>query len=59
MSSIEELTEGSDRVTVLRDGRTVAELPKDAISQDAIMTAMAVGADGTDRSTGDAPVTGG
>ena len=58
-SEIEELTEGSDRVTVLRDGRTVAELPKDAISQDAIMTAMAVGADGTDRSTGDAPVTGG
>jgi ribose transport system ATP-binding protein len=31
-------------VVVLRDGRTVAELPRDEISQDAIMTAMAHGA---------------
>jgi ribose transport system ATP-binding protein len=43
-SEIEELAEGSDRVVVLRDGRTVAELPRDAITQDAIMNAMAHGA---------------
>ena len=45
-SEIEELTEGGDRVVVLRDGRTVAELAGDAISQDAILRAMAHGADG-------------
>ncbi len=42
-SEIEELTEGSDRVTVLRDGKTVAEIDRDEINQDAIMTAMAHG----------------
>jgi monosaccharide-transporting ATPase len=42
-SEIEELTEGCDRVVVLRDGRTVAELPHEGISQDAIMAAMAHG----------------
>jgi ribose transport system ATP-binding protein len=42
-SEIEELTEGSDRVVVLRDGRTVAELRREDITQDAIMTAMATG----------------
>jgi galactofuranose transport system ATP-binding protein len=42
-SELEELTEGSDRVIVLRDGRTVAELPRGDISQDAIMAAMAHG----------------
>jgi ribose transport system ATP-binding protein len=40
-SELEELTEGSDRVVVLRDGRSVAELPHAAISEDAIMAAMA------------------
>jgi monosaccharide-transporting ATPase len=40
-SELEELIEGSDRVVVLRDGRTVAELPHDAVSEDAIMHAMA------------------
>ncbi len=44
-SELEELTEGCDRVVVLRDGRTVAELPRAGISQDAIMDAMAHGAD--------------
>ncbi|HEV2065365.1 MAG TPA: sugar ABC transporter ATP-binding protein [Thermomicrobiales bacterium] len=44
-SEIEELTEGSDRVVVLRDGRNVAELSGGAITQDAIMTAMAHGDD--------------
>ncbi len=40
-SELEELTEGSDRVVVLRDGRSVAELPHAAITEDAIMAAMA------------------
>ena len=42
-SEIEELTEGSDRIVVLRDGATVAELDRSQITQDAIMTAMAHG----------------
>jgi galactofuranose transport system ATP-binding protein len=45
-SELEELVEGSDRVVVLRDGRTVAELPHEAVSEDAIMEAMAEGGDG-------------
>jgi galactofuranose transport system ATP-binding protein len=45
-SELEELTEGCDRVVVLRDGQTVAELPHAGISQDAIMSAMAHGATG-------------
>ncbi|MBV8901568.1 MAG: ATP-binding cassette domain-containing protein [Verrucomicrobia bacterium] len=40
-SEIEEIVEGSDRVFVLREGRTVAELEKEAITEDAIMAAMA------------------
>ncbi len=47
-SEIEELTEGSDRVFVLRDGRTVAELPRERIDQDTIMTAMAHGGEERD-----------
>jgi ribose transport system ATP-binding protein len=42
-SEIEEITEGSDRVTVLSEGVTVAELDKGQISQDTIMRAMAHG----------------
>jgi ribose transport system ATP-binding protein len=42
-SEIEEIVEGSDRVVVLRDGRTVAEFDRAAISQDAVMGAMAHG----------------
>jgi ribose transport system ATP-binding protein len=42
-SELEELIEGSDRVVVLRDGRTVAELPHEAVTEDAIMHAMAEG----------------
>ena len=45
-SELEELVEGSNRVVVLRDGRTVAELPHEAVSEDAIMEAMAEGGDG-------------
>lgn len=44
-SELEELTEGCDRVVVLRDGRTVAELDHAELSEDAIMTAMAHGAE--------------
>ncbi len=47
-SEIEELIEGSDRVVVLRDGRSVAELGAEQISQDAIMSAMAHGAEAPD-----------
>jgi galactofuranose transport system ATP-binding protein len=42
-SEIEEVTEGSDRVFVLRDGRTVAELEGQAITEPALMEAMAHG----------------
>lgn len=44
-SDLEELTEGSDRIVVLRDGKTVSELTHEQISQDAIMVAMAQGPD--------------
>ena len=49
-SEIEEITEGSDRVTVLRDGVTVTELDGAQINQDAIIYAMAQG--DADRSEG-------
>jgi ribose transport system ATP-binding protein len=42
-SELEEIVEGSDRVVVLRDGRTVAELPKAEISEERIIAAMAHG----------------
>jgi monosaccharide-transporting ATPase len=42
-SELEELVEGSSRVVVLRDGRTVAELPRGQISQQSIIHAMAEG----------------
>jgi monosaccharide-transporting ATPase len=51
-SELEELIEGSDRVVVLRDGRTVAELPHEAVSEDAIMEAMAEGRPGQDQDGG-------
>ena len=40
-SEIEEIVEGSDRVFVMREGQTVAELDEAAITEDAIMAAMA------------------
>lgn len=49
-SEMEELLEGSDRVFVLRDGKTVAEIPREQLSQDGIMHAMAHGE--TDPETG-------
>ena len=42
-SDLEELVEGSSRVVVLRDGRDVAELGHEELSQDAIVNAMASG----------------
>ncbi|WP_019586208.1 sugar ABC transporter ATP-binding protein [Deinococcus apachensis] len=42
-SELEELAEGSNRVVVLRDGHSVAELPREGLTQDAIMTVMAHG----------------
>ncbi|MDB4915400.1 MAG: rbsA, ribose transport system ATP-binding protein [Gemmatimonadetes bacterium] len=40
-SELEELVEGCSRVVVLRDGRTVAELQGDGVSEHAIVHAMA------------------
>ena len=40
-SELEEIVEGADRVFVLSDGRTVADLPHDRASAAAIMAAMA------------------
>ncbi len=42
-SELEEVIEGSDRVFVLRDGRSVADLPRSELSEMAVMTAMAQG----------------
>ena len=42
-SELEELVEGSSRVVVMRDGRSVAELRGAEISQDRIIRAMAEG----------------
>jgi ribose transport system ATP-binding protein len=43
-SELEEIVEGADRVFVLREGSTIAELHKDQISESAVMDAMAHGA---------------
>jgi monosaccharide-transporting ATPase len=45
-SELEELVEGSSRVVVMRDGRCVAELRGDEVSQDSIIHAMAEGSEG-------------
>jgi monosaccharide-transporting ATPase len=42
-SELEEVLEGSDRVFVLREGRSVAEFPHAEASESAVMTAMAHG----------------
>ena len=42
-SELEEVAEGADRIFVLRDGRTVAELSGEGITEDAILAAMAHG----------------
>jgi monosaccharide-transporting ATPase len=43
-SELEEIVADSDRVVTLRDGRSVAELGGDQITEDALMHAMATGA---------------
>ena len=48
-SELEEITEGADRVVVLREGRTVAEFDHDEVNQDTVMHAMAHGKDETAR----------
>lgn len=50
-SELEELTEGADRVVVLREGRTVAEFDSGDVSQDVVMHAMAHGDDPIPAST--------
>jgi len=42
-SELEELSEGCDRVVVLRDGKSVTELEGDAVSEVAMMAAIAGG----------------
>jgi ribose transport system ATP-binding protein len=42
-SEVKEITEGADRAYVMRDGRTVAELAGAALTEDALMAAMAHG----------------
>ena len=42
-SELDELVEGCDRITVLRDGVTVAELQGDGVNADAVVQAMAQG----------------
>jgi ribose transport system ATP-binding protein len=43
-SELEEVVAGCDRVITLRDGATVSELRGEAITEEALMTAMATGA---------------
>ena len=43
-SELEEVVEGSDRVIVLRDGKALAQLFGDEVSEDAVMHVIAVGA---------------
>jgi monosaccharide-transporting ATPase len=42
-SELEEIIEGSDRVFVLREGRSVAELPRERATEAEVMAAMAHG----------------
>jgi galactofuranose transport system ATP-binding protein len=52
-SELEEVVEAASRVFVLRDGRTVATLEGEAISEPAVMNAMAHGRDGAIREAAD------
>ena len=60
-SELEELVEGCSRIVVLRDGRDVAELRGEAISQQAIVHAMAEDAGKREEGRGEseAPASGG
>ncbi len=50
-SELEEIVEGADRIFVLREGRTVAELGHDEVTEAAIMHAMAQGSETSADST--------
>jgi ribose transport system ATP-binding protein len=50
-SELEEIIADSDRVVTLRDGRSVAELTGDQITEDALMQAMAMGTATDDAAT--------
>ncbi len=56
-SDLEELVEGSSRVVVLRDGRSVAELRGEEVTQGRIMRAMAGDAPGPARTDGPSEAT--
>jgi galactofuranose transport system ATP-binding protein len=56
-SELEEIVSDSDRVVALRDGRTVAELPGDQITEDALMRAMATGSATDEDAAADAGAT--
>lgn len=47
-SELEEITEGADRVVVLREGQTVAEFAASEATQAGVMHAMAMGAETVD-----------
>jgi galactofuranose transport system ATP-binding protein len=56
-SELEEIVSDSDRVVALRDGRSVAELSGDEITEDALMQAMATGSATGDDAAADAGAT--
>jgi monosaccharide-transporting ATPase len=54
-SELEEIIADSNRVVTLRDGRSVAELTGDQITEDALMQAMATGSAADDPGPGLSP----
>ena len=54
-SELEEIVEGADRVFVLREGRTVAELDRESMTESGVMRAMAHGHDAGDQPHEGAP----
>jgi ribose transport system ATP-binding protein len=57
-SELEEVIADSNRVVTLRDGRSVAELTGDQITEDALMQAMAEGSAADDAGAGTSPAEG-
>ncbi|MFL5048442.1 MAG: ATP-binding cassette domain-containing protein, partial [Xanthobacteraceae bacterium] len=51
-SELEELTEGSDRVVVLRDGAVVGLLSREEITENKLMEVLAHGEDARDQTPG-------
>ena len=54
-SELEELIEGSDRVLVLKEGRTVARLDGDQVTEPALLAALATGPADTPSGSGSSP----